>query len=458
MSYLVKSHIAVGSLVCWVWMLSGGVFGGEQSPASLGYQNLRTHEYLKPDFDDEVFEKLWTVWPEPDRSKAAQADSADRRRMTFSYYGLIEDPEDTTGTKPALGYVSDHKGNWVMNCLTCHGGKVAGQVIPGLANSHICLQSLTEDVRAVKTNLGKPWAHMDLATLQMPLNMTSGTTNSVVFGIVLGAYRRPDMSVDLKRRLPPLVHHDVDPPAFWNVRRKKSLYVDGFAPKTARPLMQFILLPDVTPEKLNHWEPEFAEILAWIESIEAPKYPFEIDQQLVSIGESVFNKNCSACHGTYGVNGVYDQKVIAIDDVQTDSVRLKALTPEHRNWMKQGWLSHFGDDPVDVDPAGYVAPPLNGVWASAPYFHNGSVPTLWHVLHPDSRPAVWKRTEDGYDQGRVGLEVDSFDNVPASVTVPVQRRRYFDTQLPGKSQRGHLYPDSLSEGEKRAVLEYLKTL
>ena len=458
MTYLHRNQLTVGSLICWVWMFSGTLSGGEHGPASLGYQNLRTHEYLRPDFDDEVFAQLWTVWPEPDRAKAAQANSADRRRMTFSYYGLIEDPDDNTGAQPALGYVSDHKGNWVMNCLTCHGGKVAGQVIPGLANSHICLQSLTEDVRTVKTNLGKAWAHMDLATLQMPLNMTSGTTNSVVFGIVLGAYRRPDMSVDLKRPLPPLIHHDVDPPAFWNVRKKKSLYVDGFAPKTARPLMQFILLPDVTPEKLDQWEPEFAEILAWIESLEPPKYPFQVDQQLATIGESVFNKNCSTCHGTYGANGTYDQIVVPIDDVQTDPVRLKALTPEHRNWMKRGWLSHFGEDPVDVDPEGYVAPPLNGVWASAPYFHNGSVPTLWHVLHADSRPAVWKRTEDGYDQERVGLEVDAYETVPASVTVPVQRRRFFDTQLPGKSQRGHRYPESLSEDEKRAVLEFLKTL
>ena len=139
-------------------------------------------------------------------------------------------------------------------------------------------------------------------------------------------------------------------------------------------------------------------------------------------------------------------------------MRLNALTPEHRLWMKNGWLSHYGADPVDVDPTGYVAPPLDGIWASAPYFHNGSVPTLWHLLHPESRPKVWKRTEDGYDTSRVGLEIEELEKVPSSVKIPARRRRYFDTSLFGKSAAGHLYPNALSEDEKTAVLEYLKTL
>jgi mono/diheme cytochrome c family protein len=435
-------------------------FGGEvRTPsASRGYELLRTHQYLPPDFDDDVFAALWTTWPEPDRSEAEQADPATRRKLTFSYYGLISDPEDADGTKPALGYVADGKGNWVMNCLACHGGKVAGRVIPGLPNSHTALQTLTEDVRMMKLVQGKKLSHLDLAILKLPLNTTNGTTNAVVFGIVLGTYRNPDMSVDLSRSLPPLVHHDVDAPPFWNVRKKRSLYTDGHAPKTPRPLMQFILLPRVPLETLTKWEPDFADILAWIESLEPPKYPFEINRDLAARGEAVFKENCARCHGTYGPNGKYEQQTIALDEIGTDPVRLKSLTPRHRQWMKEGWVSRFGDDPVEVDPAGYVAPPLDGIWASAPYFHNGSVPTLWHVLHPNARPVVWKRTEDGYDRGKVGLEVETFDKLPASVKFPSHRRRYFDTKLPGKSAAGHTFPNVLDEDEKRELLEYLKTL
>jgi hypothetical protein len=104
-----------------------------------------------------------------------------------------------------------------------------------------------------------------------------------------------------------------------------------------------------------------------------------------------------------------------------------------------------------------VAPPLDGVWASPPYFHNGSVPTLWHVLHPDSRPRVWRRTDEVTDFQKVGLTIETLDEVPPKLTAE-QRREYFDTQAFGKSAVGHDFPESLNEAERDAVLEYLKTL
>ena len=126
--------------------------------------------------------------------------------------------------------------------------------------------------------------------------------------------------------------------------------------------------------------------------------------------------------------------------------------------MKTGWLSRYGKDPVVLEPQGYLAPPLDGIWATAPYFHNGSTPTLWHVLHPGQRPAVWTRKNDSFDHKRIGFVTKEFDTVPVSVTTARQRRRYFDTTKQGKSAAGHLFPDKLSESEKRAVLEFLKTL
>ena len=429
----------------------------KESPAARGYSSLRTHPFLPPDFDEAVLSSLWTVWPEPDRSQAEQAAEATRRRLIFSYYGIMPDPEAAPAIKP-LGYVVAANGTWTMNCLACHGGKVAGRVLPGLPNSHTALQTLTEDVRLVKLSQGKKLGHLDLATLQLPLSTTNGTTNAVMFGVVLGTYRNLDMTVDTNRKLPKLSHHDMDAPPFWNVRKKRSLYADGHSPKTPRPLMQFILLPRVTPEKLAEWEPHFTDLLAWIESLEPPKYPFEINRELASRGERVFVENCERCHGTYGAKGKYEQRTIELDEVGTDPLRFRSLTVEHRQWVKDGWLSRFGADPVEVDPVGYVAPPLDGIWASAPYFHNGSVPTLWHVLHSDARPVVWKRTEDGYDQDKVGLEVETFDSVPRSVKATAHRRRYFDTKQPGKSASGHTFPNVLDEDKKQALLEYLKTL
>ena len=98
------------------------------SAAERGYQWLTTKAFLPADFDQEVFDNLWKVWPAELREKAARAAPDERRRMAFSRYGLVERP-DSDGTGPALGYVADGKGGWVMNCLACHTGKVAGRLV-----------------------------------------------------------------------------------------------------------------------------------------------------------------------------------------------------------------------------------------------------------------------------------------------------------------------------------------
>ncbi len=268
-----------------------------------GYRLLRSRTYVPPDFDQDVFEALWKTWPEPIRSQAANASPLERRKMTFSRYGLMEDPDNDDPKIPALGYVDDGKRGWVMNCLICHAGKVAGRVIPGLPNTHLALHTLIEDVRTTKIALFKPPAHMDIASLSVPLGKTNGTTNAVAFGVLLGALRDRDMNVDHSKPIPPVAHHDLDAPPLWNVKKKSSLYADGFAPKNHRVLMQFMLLPTNDAETVKSWESDFRHILAWIESLEPPKYPWPYDESLAANGREVFERNCSRCHGTYGEGG-----------------------------------------------------------------------------------------------------------------------------------------------------------
>ncbi len=420
-----------------------------------GYEILTTKAFLPADFDQEVFDNIWQVWEEPLRSEAAKATPEERRQMAFSRYGLTSRPGDESG-KPQQ-YVVDSAGNWTMNCLACHQGKVAGMVVPGMPNAHFALQTLAEDVRLAKMKLHKPLHRMDLASAVFPLGTTNGSTNAVMFGMALMANRDPQLN--FRPNLPPpMTHHDHDAPAWWNFKKKQRLYSDGFSPKTHRPLMQFMLVPENGPEKFAEWEDDFREVYAWLESLEAPKYPFAIDEALAKQGEVVFSNHCADCHGTYGAEEVYPNKIVAIEEVGTDPIRLGALSAEHRAAYGRSWFGHFGEHATIADPGGYVAPPLDGIWASGPYFHNGSVPTLWHVLHSDQRPKVWRRTENGYDQQKVGLEVATFDALPEAVKTGRERRTYFDTSKFGKSAQGHTFPDALTEAEKQAVLEYLKTL
>ena len=424
------------------------------TPAERGYRLLTEKAYLPPDFDQATFDETWKEWPEPMRSVAEKASADERRKLAFARYGLTPRPDDPT--KP-LQYVVDEKGNWTMNCFACHGGKVAGQAYAGLPNSHFALQTLTEETRIVKANLGKPLARMDLGSVFVPLGGTNGTTNAVMFGVVLMHFRDAELNVHTDRGIPRMVHHDMDAPPWWHFHRKRQIYADGFAAKGHRGLMQFMLIKQNGPQKFREWEAEFRDVYAYIESVRPPKYPYSIDRNLAGRGEVAFNRVCAECHGTYGKDKKYPEKLVPIDDVATDRVRLDALSPQHREAYGLSWFTGYGKLKNISDPGGYAAPPLDGVWASAPYLHNGSVPTLWHMLHPDNRPIVWKRTADGYDQAKVGLEVTPFDSLPLGLSGH-ELRQHFNTQAFGKSATGHDYPDALSDAEKAAVLEYLKTL
>jgi mono/diheme cytochrome c family protein len=307
--------------------------------------------------------------------------------------------------------------------------------------------------------LGKPLTHMDKGSLLYPLGGSRGTTNAVLFGQILLNFRDAELKFHKDRPLPTLVHHDMDAPPWWHYKRKSRLYVDGFVPKSHRALMQFLLIPRNGPDRFAEWEQDYRDIEAWITSLEAPKYPFAIDRELANVGKAVFEKNCAECHGTYGSDGHWPERTVPIDVVATDAVRLRAISVEHRRQYGTSWFTEFGRLPTVADPGGYVAPPLDGIWASAPYLHNGSVPTLWDLFHSDSRPVVWQRTDDGYDPERVGLEATRLTDLPPGDRSDARkRRRYFDTRLPGKSAAGHTFPDALDEAEKRAVIEYLKTL
>lgn len=441
-------------------VLIGSAHAGAIAPPEYkphpGLDYLLEKVYLPLDFDQEVFDELWTVWEEPLRSQAAKATPQERRRMAYERYGLDEVP----GRSTALQYTSNGKGGWAMNCLACHGGKVAGKLVPGAPNTHLALQTLTDEVRLVKIKQKKRLTHMDVGSTFIPLGKSNGTTNAVIFGVALGSFRDENLNVRPDYPLQRLVHHDHDAPAWWNVKHKTYLYSDGFAPKDHRALMQFLLVQQNGPEKFREWEADYVQILDWIESLQPPAYPWPIDQDLASKGRGIFRRACAQCHGTYGPDGAYPNKNVPLDVVATDPVRLQALPVHMREGYARNWLSYYGKGSrkAIVDPKGYVAPPLDGIWASAPYFHNGAVPTLWHVLHPSERPKVWKRTPNGYDTDRVGLEIATFDSVPEEARRPSERRKYFDTSILGKSAEGHLFPDELEEAEKRAVLEYLKTL
>ena len=109
-------------------------------------------------------------------------------------------------------------------------------------------------------------------------------------------------------------------------------------------------------------------------------------------------------------------------------------------------------------PLAYKARPHNGIWATPPYLHNGSVPNLYALLSPVSeRPKVFYLGNKQYDPVKLGLNTD-----------PLKGATEFRTDLPGNSNAGHEFNDGprgngvigrkLSEEERMQIIEYLKTL
>ncbi|MGA9333996.1 MAG: di-heme-cytochrome C peroxidase [Rudaea sp.] len=103
---------------------------------------------------------------------------------------------------------------------------------------------------------------------------------------------------------------------------------------------------------------------------------------------------------------------------------------------------------LDSHPDGYKARPLSGIWASAPYLHNGSVPSLVELLKPPAqRVTRFYVGSREFDPDNVGL-----------AAAPGGHASLFDTTLPGNSNTGHRYGTTLSDADKRDLLEYLKSL
>lgn len=234
---------------------------------------------------------------------------------------------------------------------------------------------------------------------------------------------------------------------------------------------------------------------AWPEDLLGP-----IDRAAASRGEALFAQHCAGCHmgswvTTAGAPGEAPRPelrvaMIELSRIGTDPAAamnfarrraflsadarspvsaaegLRRVTTEViRTWYEQNnipperrrEMDGFRDNEWRA-PEAYRARPLAGVWATAPYLHNGSVPNLYQMLVPaDQRARSFVVGSRQFDPRHVGFETGA---IPGGFP--------FDTTIPGNTNRGHEFRDgprgngtigpALTEQERWDLVEFLKTL
>ncbi len=440
-----------GILLIIVFVLPLAAQTNDPQAIERGKKAMETRAFTPPPWSFSAYENVWKKWNPALEKQPANYDEAVRER-----YGLHAAPFDN-GRYP-MGLRSAEylifKG-LATDCLLCHGGSIMGKSYVGLGNSTLDIQAFFEDFNRTAGLSGK---------LPFTFGNVRGTTEAGAMAVYLHAFRNPDLSLKLDR------HHwelrdDMceDPPAWWLLKKKKTMYhTAGANAKSVRSIMQFMLTPNNTLATFERDEPVFKDIQAYILSLDAPKYPFPVDQPLAEHGRNLFTKKCSQCHGEYGKDWTYPNKVVPLAQIGTDANRFNGLPVKLGEFYNESWFAKEKPEGYkSLQSAGYQAPPLDGVWATAPYLHNGSVPTLYDMLNSKSRPKIFTRSfrtdEAAYDKKNVGWKVERFEAAPKRDN-DFERRKIYDTTQPGRGNAGHTYGDSLTDDQRWAIIEYLKTL
>ncbi|MEX2455034.1 MAG: hypothetical protein WD470_10035 [Rhodospirillaceae bacterium] len=264
---------------------------------------------------------------------------------------------------------------------------------------------------------------------------------------------------------PDEIYGIVDFPSVWNQepRRDLALHWDGNNDSVRERNFSAAIAAGARPEDMDL--ARLYRLESWLMTMPAPAYPFPIDRELATRGEEIYATLCADCHS---FSGSRMGEVVALEDIGTDRHRLDSYTPALLQAQKdytsgQNWtFSRFRKTD------GYANQPLDGIWARAPYLHNGSVPTMRDLLSPEAeRPAAFTIGGDIYDQGAMGFRhrvltpVDGGDHVLPDGTSYTGTAFVLDTRRRGNGNGGHAgdaYGTALSDDDRDALIEYLKTL
>jgi mono/diheme cytochrome c family protein len=357
------------------------------------------------------------------------------------------------------------------NCLTCHAAEIEGELIVGLGNefgdftqdpSRFALQSGTYVRGDAETEEWARWADRIDGIAPYIRTATVGVNPATNLTWALMAHRDPETLAWSDEPLiepPPAEPLPISVPPWWGMRDKNAMFYTSIGRgdhSTFMLLASMLCVDDV--DAFEAVDAYADDIRAYIASLEAPDWPYAIDEDLAAQGEAVYAEGCAECHGGAGVD--YPNVVVPLEEIGTDPAYATAATDGSRDRFYE-WIarSPYGDAESAAPAAGYIAPPLEGVWATAPYLHNGSVPSMAALLDPESRPRYWRHVlPRDYDEEAMGWRFEALQAGQEAEADPEARVRIYDTTRHGYGNGGHLYGSDLSAEERAALIAYLKTL
>jgi hypothetical protein len=357
------------------------------------------------------------------------------------------------------------------NCMQCHAQVFDGKLIMGLGNSTIdfthgekldpknavAAEKLFKNLDLKKYEASEPFLRVVKGIGGQLHTKVRGVNAADRLAALLASHRDPktfrwsDQTIlEVSDEVVP-----TDVPAWWMLKKKNAMFYNGFGRGDfGRFLMASNLLTVNDTSESREVDAHFNDVLAYINSIQPPAYPNPVNKTMVKQGGILFIQYCSKCHGSYGNGGKYPNLLIPESDIKTDSFLYKSNYQSYQfvDWFNNSWFA-MGDHPAKLEPFnGYIAPPLDGIWITAPYLHNGSVPDLETLLNSKERPTYWSRDFDHpeYDYDKLGWKYSVKDSAQGTTT--------YNTTLRGYGNYGHTYGDKLSDRERKAIIEYLKTL
>lgn len=388
-----------------------------------------------------------------------------------------------------------------LGCAACHAGPVwdaagkrTGEVWLGAPNPDLDLESYTDAVyRALKARIGPddaqalggigrlfpdasateletlrafalPQARLRLAALEaagdraLPfINGAPGLTNGVAaLKMKLGTL--PDGPAAMGERgftsIPDL--HDRS----WRTSLlydgsyavpgtpDRSLAATDLTPEHVRGLAHltaFFIVPSmgVAPDRVAKEYAAAEDVFAFLASSRPQAWPGPLDAGQVAAGAAVYARACASCHGVIGPDGRLARFPNHVAPFNSDPARASAFDPALAAAV--GRTAAYRGAVEVRQGRGYAAPPLTGLWQSAPYMHNGSVPTLRQYLLLEPRTASFRVGGHDLDMAAVGIGAGG--------------RSLRDTREPGLANQGHEAQfEALPRADREALLEYLKTL